>query len=80
MVFIYELNSSFYSFWFNFYFEKGFVFNSDSDSEMNVSYLAGYKFGLRIAFAIKYHDSLKVFNSIFPFGAQIRVENGSFKR
>jgi len=56
-----------------------FVFNSNRNESNRQAFIAGDMFGLKLAFYSNYHQSLSVFNSIFPRGAQIRIENNSFE-
>ena len=65
-------------------FGNCFVFNSGFNSsghrvESRVSSIPGDMFGLKLAFYNNYHESLSAFNSIFPRGAQIRIENNSYQ-
>ena len=75
-----KCNASDFTWKFDRLFGNCFVFNSAQySSDAKKSYIGGSLYGLKLAFYANYDKSLNTFNSIFPRGAQIRIENNSFQ-
>jgi hypothetical protein len=53
-----------------------FIFNSNSSNRISI--IAGSWYGLKMSIYVNYHQQLKVFNSLFGYGAHIRIGNRSY--